>query len=177
MVQVDRLNGGANQAGLRSAGDIASDADRRSGLPKAATDKAQPEPREAAALLSERKGQTGLVSAEVVQIAHDICRAVQRDPRGARVAASRLVTLLTQSTAVESAHIRGGLAPWQKRKVDEFVREHIQREITVKDLASEISISVSHFYRAFKETHGETPRSYVTSLRLELAQELMLRTD
>ena len=149
----------------------------RSGVPKAAPERAQVETRGGPAPLSERNAPADVICAEAVRIAQDICQGVQWNRESARAAALQLVTLLTPSTATGPADARGGLAPWQKRKVDDYVREHIRREIRVKELASTISISASHFYRAFKATHGETPRAYVTRLRLELAQQLMLRTD
>ncbi len=72
---------------------------------------------------------------------------------------------------------RGGLAPWQKRKVDRYLREHLERWVRVDKLAEEVSLSVSHFGRAFKESFGDTPHTYIIRLRLELAQKLMLTTD
>jgi AraC-like DNA-binding protein len=103
--------------------------------------------------------------------------AMERNPEAARAAALRLVNLLTPPAAAESASVRGGLAPWQKRKVDRYLKEHLERPLHVAMLAAQVQFSVSHFCRAFKESFGTTPHKYIVRLRLELAQQLMLTTD
>ena len=153
---------------LRSADEI----DRRSALQNSETDGASEESRHGIASRMESDNHTE-VPLEAVRVANDIYRNVQRNPESARAAALQLVNLLSPSPA----HARGGLAPWQKRKVHEYVREHLQGHIQVADLANEIPLSVSYFYRAFKETFGETPSTYITRRRLEIAQELMSRTE
>ena len=47
----------------------------------------------------------------------------------------------------------------------------------VKDLAEQVSLSVSHFCRAFKESFGASPHLHLTRSRVERAQCLMLTTD
>jgi AraC-like DNA-binding protein len=94
--------------------------------------------------------------------------------RGALASALRLLMLVAPHADAPGA--RGGLAPWQKRKVDRYMREHLEQPLQVKRLAGQVSLSVSHFCRAFKESFGTTPHSYVIRLRLELAQRLMLTT-
>ena len=116
-------------------------------------------------------------SAEAARILDDIGGAVERNPEAARGAALRLVTLLTLPAEAESAGARGGLAPWQTRKVDRYLREHLEHPVRVDELAELVSLSVSHFYRVFKETFGSTPHAYIIRLRLELAQKLMLTTE
>ena len=71
---------------------------------------------------------------------------------------------------------RGGLAPWQKRKIDRYLREHVGRSMHVDQLADHVCLSVSHFCRAFKESFGDSPHVYLIKLRLKLAQKLMLTT-
>lgn len=92
-------------------------------------------------------------------------------------AALRLVTHLTPPAAAEPMAARGGLAPWQKRKVDRYMRECLERPLRVEEMAEQVSLSVSHFFRAFKESFGTTPHMYIIRLRLELAQRLMLTTE
>jgi len=124
----------------------------------------------------ERNRHTGF-SAEAVKILDDVRRTIERNPEGARAAALRLLTLLTPSAETASACARGGLAPWQKRKVDRYLREHLQQALYVEKIASQASLSVSHFCRAFKESYGTTPHMHIIGLRLELAQRLMLTTE
>jgi AraC family transcriptional regulator len=116
------------------------------------------------------------ISAEVTRILDDIRRAVLRNPEEARPAALRLVTLLGSTENGETPNARGGLAPWQKRKIDRYVRGNLNRPLKGGNLAEQLSLSAGHFNRAFKETFGESPHAYIVGLRLEMARELMLST-
>jgi AraC-like DNA-binding protein len=106
-----------------------------------------------------------------------IRRSIELNPEAARIAALRLVAFLTPPATAETADARGGLAPWQKHKVDRYLREHLERPLRIEKLAEQIPLSVSHFCRAFKESFGTTPHMRIIRLRLELAQRLMLTTN
>jgi AraC family transcriptional regulator len=125
---------------------------------------------------SEQRGDTK-TSTEVAEILDEIRVEVDRSPEGARAAALRLVSLLTPRAAAVSAGSRGGLALWQKRKIDCYLRENLERPLQVKQLAQQVSLSVSHFCRAFKDSFGTTPHMHIIRLRLERAQQLMLETQ
>ena len=115
--------------------------------------------------------------ADAARILDEVRSAMEQNPEGARAAALRLVAFLTAPAEANAACARGGLAPWQKRKVDRFLKEHLERPVQLSELAEQVLLSVSHFCRAFKETFGDTPHAYIVGLRLELAQELMLATE
>ena len=76
----------------------------------------------------------------------------------------------------ERGLVRGGLAPWQVRRVAAYVDAHLGEPVTVSDLAGETRLSNGHFCRAFKATMNETPHTYVVRRRIEHAQLLMLTT-
>ncbi len=69
---------------------------------------------------------------------------------------------------------RGGLAPWQVRRVTEHIEEHLSSTIRLQDLASIARLSHSHFCRAFKESMGHPAHAYVMRRRVHRAQGLML---
>ncbi|MEJ0034515.1 MAG: AraC family transcriptional regulator [Gammaproteobacteria bacterium] len=71
---------------------------------------------------------------------------------------------------------RGGLAPWQIRRVTEFIEEHLSSTIRLQDLAGIARLSHSHFCRAFKESLGHPAHAYVMRRRVQRAQGLMLTT-
>src|SRR6202008_2051842 len=119
MVQDDRRNSGPERAGPRPPDDSAGNGNGGYGVRETTPEKAQVESRGGPATLSERNVPAEVICAEAVRIAHDICQGVQWNRESARAAALQLVTLLTPSTATGPADARGGLAPWQKRKVDE----------------------------------------------------------
>jgi len=70
-----------------------------------------------------------------------------------------------------------GLAPWQVRKVQEFIDGSLDSKIRLQDCASEVRLSASHFSRAFKVTFGTTVLGYIHRRRVERAQRMMLRSD
>jgi AraC family transcriptional regulator len=72
---------------------------------------------------------------------------------------------------------RGGLAQRNKLKLDRYLREHYDEPLSLEDLAVAVSLSVSHFCRAFKESFGISPHARIIELRLEAAQQLMLTTE
>ena len=115
--------------------------------------------------------------AEAAAMLDDVRRRIGRDPEGARAAALRLVALLAPPGGGEPSPVRGGLAPWQKQKIDLYIRQRLERTLRVKELAERASLSVSHFCRAFKESFGASPHLHLTRLRVERAQRLMLATQ
>jgi AraC family transcriptional regulator len=114
---------------------------------------------------------------EAAKILDEVRCAMAQNREGAHAAALRLVTLLASHVPDEPACARGGLAPWQKRKVDRYLKENLERPLHLSDLAGQVVLSVSHFCRAFKEAFGDTPHAYIVRLRVQLAQELMLTTE
>lgn len=71
---------------------------------------------------------------------------------------------------------KGSLAPWQERRVCDFIEAHLETPILARDLAELIQLSTGHFSRAFKASTGETPHAYIVRQRIRRAQILMLET-
>ena len=72
---------------------------------------------------------------------------------------------------------RGGLAPWQIRRVSTYIDTHLELTIGTTDLARLVQLSVFHFCRAFRASFDESPHTYVMRRRIERAQGMMLQTD
>ncbi|KAA0976749.1 AraC family transcriptional regulator [Pseudomonas sp. ANT_H12B] len=103
-------------------------------------------------------------------------RAIQRDPDIASTYLNQAIDLLavdSQSRPLPNRN-RGGLARWQISRVNEYINEHVDHCIRTTELASLLSLSVSHFSHAFKQTTGMTPLMYVTAARVEAARQYML---
>jgi AraC family transcriptional regulator len=71
---------------------------------------------------------------------------------------------------------RGGLAPWQAKRVVAYSESNINLSFRVADLASIVQLSVSHFSRAFRESFGQPPLAYVKVRRVRHAQVIMQNT-
>jgi AraC family transcriptional regulator len=111
------------------------------------------------------------------QLIDDLRRAMEQNPEATRAAVLQLVTFLTPPAVVEPVTTRGGLAPWQKRKVERYLRQNLDRPMRLSAVAEQVALSVSYFSRAFKQTFGSTPHTHMLRLRIELAQKLMLTTE
>jgi AraC family transcriptional regulator len=76
--------------------------------------------------------------------------------------------------AAERSHLQGGLAPWQARRLKIYIEEKLDSTIRAGDLAGLVRLSTSYFFRAFRNTFGQTPVAYIMKRRMLRAQELML---
>ncbi len=68
---------------------------------------------------------------------------------------------------------KGGLAPWQLRRIESCLKDSCGASVSVDRLAELCGVSSSHLMRAFKQTTGQTVHSYVESVRLEKARQLL----
>ena len=84
---------------------------------------------------------------------------------------------LRVASNLEPQAARGTLPAWQARRIFAHVEANLCRRIPVRELARLLSLSASHFCRAFKCTFGVSPRDYVLRRRIEVAQGLMLTTS
>lgn len=114
----------------------------------------------------------------------ELCSAVRSaldDERGTAEESLRRATEFLQKMGGTDAEpkepVRGGLSPWQIRKVTSHVETNLDRPITNGELATLVRLNLSHFGRAFRNSFGEPPHEYVIRRRVERAQGLMLSTD
>ncbi|WP_165246526.1 helix-turn-helix domain-containing protein [Paludisphaera soli] len=67
-----------------------------------------------------------------------------------------------------------GLAPWQLRRVVEYLDAHLPRRVDLADLAALVDLSQSHFSRAFRASTGMAPYRWQLDARIRRAQALLL---
>ena len=79
--------------------------------------------------------------------------------------------------AAEHSCLRGGLAPWQAKRLRSYIEEKLDSSIRATDLAGFVQLSTSHFFRAFRKTFGESPLTYIMKRRIRRAQQLMLTSQ
>jgi transcriptional regulator GlxA family with amidase domain len=72
--------------------------------------------------------------------------------------------------------MKGGLAPWQIRKVASHIEANLDKPIKSGDLAALLDLTPCHFSRAFRNSFGNSPLEHVIRRRMERAQGLMLST-
>ena len=69
-----------------------------------------------------------------------------------------------------------GLQSWQKLRVEEMLRVHLEGNITIQELAGACSLSASHFGRCFRQSFGISVHQRLIQIRIEHAKELLSRT-
>jgi AraC-like DNA-binding protein len=69
------------------------------------------------------------------------------------------------------------LAPWQVRRVTEYMREQLPRQIELRELASLVGQSQWHFCRAFKASTGVSPYQLQLDERVKMVQRLLLNSE
>jgi AraC-like DNA-binding protein len=74
---------------------------------------------------------------------------------------------------VDISKPRSGLASWQKSRVMELFREHLDGTLGLTTLARECGLSVSHFARSFRRSFGTSAHRYLVVQRVERAKALL----
>ena len=69
---------------------------------------------------------------------------------------------------------RGGLPPWQLRRVTHFLEENLVGGVRLHDLADLVSLSPSYLIRAFKRSTGLTPQQWLRNARIRRAQKFLV---
>ncbi|NJL41623.1 MAG: helix-turn-helix transcriptional regulator [Leptolyngbyaceae cyanobacterium RM2_2_4] len=70
-----------------------------------------------------------------------------------------------------------GLTHTQLQRVLDYIHTHIDRDLSLAELASVINISPTYFASSFKKIMGIPPHQYVIQQRVEQAKVMLKRTD
>jgi AraC-like DNA-binding protein len=89
-----------------------------------------------------------------------------------------LLDLMRHSASVRRlAPIKGGLAPWQLRRVEAMINDRPGKDISLAELASAANLSKAHFARAFHRSTGMPPHKFQLNARIEHAKRLLRRDE
>lgn len=119
----------------------------------------------------------------VNQTLHALWRELSREDQTSRLFVESAVTALLwrlnqlAEAAAAPELARGGLAPWQVRRVTEFMAAHLAQDLSLGELADLANLSPYHFARAFKKSVGLPPYRYQVRLRVEKACALLRETN
>ena len=70
--------------------------------------------------------------------------------------------------------IRGGLSPADLSKVIDYIQTYFNQKICLTELADLVHLSEYHFQRMFKKSQGVSPHNYLTEVRVEKAQRMII---
>src|SRR5262245_7684107 len=82
---------------------------------------------------------------------------------------------LLMATAPEPS--RGGLSPAVTRRVCDYIEGHLDEKIRLDGLAALAGLSTDHFARAFHQSMGVTPHTYLLRRRLEQVEHMLRETN
>lgn len=72
---------------------------------------------------------------------------------------------------------RGGLAPWQVRRITDYLEAHLADPVTLAELAALVDLSPWHLCRAFRQSTGLPPHRWRAARRIERARALLEQSD
>jgi AraC family transcriptional regulator len=68
------------------------------------------------------------------------------------------------------------LPKWRLRRVQEYIDAHLDRDLSLTDLASIVGLTRMHFAAQFRAATGHRPHEYVLSRRIERAKAMLSNT-
>jgi AraC family transcriptional regulator len=83
------------------------------------------------------------------------------------------LTRLERTTSGTVRPVSGGLPAWQRKRLVEFIEDHLSEEISLATLAKLVNLSLFHFSRAFKQSFGVPPHRYHSGRRMDRARSLL----
>jgi AraC family transcriptional regulator len=107
--------------------------------------------------------------------------ALERPEQASRLFLDSVATALLAHLAVTYGDVapgpqkqRGGLAPWQLRRVQDAMSAEIDSKLSLQELAELCGLSRSHFARAFKCSTGLPPHRWLLARRVEMVKDVLL---
>jgi AraC-like DNA-binding protein len=70
-----------------------------------------------------------------------------------------------------------GLTHTQLQQVLDYIHTHLDRDLSLAELAEFINISPTYFASLFKQAAGVSPHQYVIQQRVERAKTMLAKTD
>jgi AraC family transcriptional regulator len=92
-------------------------------------------------------------------------------------AVTLLGLLLRLSDDASALPLRGGLAPWQLRRVQAAMEDGLAEDVSLADLAGLVGLSPWHFCRAFRQSTGQPPHRWRQARRIARACTMLTESD
>jgi AraC-like DNA-binding protein len=89
----------------------------------------------------------------------------------------RIDGLSSIQTPVSPSSNRGGLPPQVARRIRDYIDARTNENVTLEAMAELAGLSVFHFARAFRQSFGLPPHSYLLHRRIAHARRLLEQTE
>ncbi len=90
---------------------------------------------------------------------------------------TQLIRAHSSFGVVAQAEPRHGLADWQVKRVTAYMREFMDRDIGLDEMAALVDLSRYHFCVAFRLATGMSPYHHLTAMRMAQACQLLSQPD
>jgi len=107
----------------------------------------------------------------LVQLLEEAVSAVDHDVSVARERIAKVRDLLLGRASPRID--KGGLAPWQCKRVEELVEQRLEEPLRNDDLAGAVRLSAGYFCSAFRQSFGMSPHAFLLTRRIARAKALM----
>jgi AraC family transcriptional regulator len=87
--------------------------------------------------------------------------------------ALQIVRKLAARDRSPNFYMRGGLSPSILRRSCEYMIEHLDKDISLREMGELVGLSPGHFAYAFKRSTGVPPHAWLRRKRIEKAKELL----
>jgi AraC family transcriptional regulator len=77
------------------------------------------------------------------------------------------------SVALPAPRSRGGLAPWQIRRITDYLMAHIAEDVALETLCGLVGLSGTHLCTAFRQSTGLPPHQWQIQRRIDRAKDLL----
>ena len=116
---------------------------------------------------------------QLARLIADECASAEPASRiyGDSLSIAALLCLSRLSACEQPPPKLGGLAPWQLRRVTDYIDAHLAEDVQLRTLADLAKLSRSHFCRAFKASTGLAPHRWQLQARIAKAKELLLEGE
>jgi AraC family transcriptional regulator len=121
------------------------------------------------------------------EMAHAIATELQSETSAGRLlveclANSMAARLIQKHVSTPTAlscgpHTRGGLDRRRLFRVLDYIEANLEGNLSLEGMASIACLSRYHFARAFRQSVGQSPHSYVSAKRLERAKAMLISGD
>ena len=116
---------------------------------------------------------------EAGRILIEVRALLDTDPIAVRGRVERLAKVLGVTGRLGKADglARGGLAPWQVRRLREHIAANLCSALPLSELAKLVQLSTGHFARSFRQSFGVSPHTFIIEQRVHRAMCLILESE
>ncbi|MCC5653976.1 AraC family transcriptional regulator [Nostoc sp. XA013] len=117
---------------------------------------------------------------QIQHIGHLLQKELESEKLGNRLYAESLtnalaVHLIREYSSIEKTvrQYSGGLSKSKLQRAIGYIQEHLDQDLSLDEIATEVNLSSYHFARLFKQSTGSAPHQYQIRCRVERAKELL----